>query len=72
MKFLLEQSEQRDLKFVVNFVSKDYDALCQQVGREDVLRLWNDTGLIYENNIPRPALSTWDDYYGNNFANKFY
>ena len=62
IKFLLEQSEQRDFKFVINFINKDYDLLCQQIECEDVLRLWEDTGLIDENDMPRPALSTWDKY----------
>lgn len=60
--FLLRQATQRDFVFVINFISKDYDVLCQQISCADRDRLWEDTGLIDENNNPRPALTRWREY----------
>jgi hypothetical protein len=62
IRFLLQQAQQRDFRFVINFINKDYDVLCQQLNCADILRLWEDTGLVDENDRPRMALSVWDDY----------
>ena len=62
IRFLLQQAQQRDFRFVINFINKDYDVLCQQLNCADILRLWEDTGLVDENDRARMALSVWDDY----------
>ena len=60
IEFVLNQAQARDLRFVINFVNKDYDLLCQQINCVDADRLWEDTGLIDENDRERPALASWD------------
>lgn len=62
VEFLLQQAEQRNFRFVINFINQDYDILCQQVGCSDADKLWINTGLFDENHNPRPALGAWDDY----------
>jgi hypothetical protein len=60
--YLLNQADKRDFRFVINFISKDYDTLCLQINCNDEDRLWEDTGLIDENGNPRTALTTWKNY----------
>lgn len=51
-------------KFVVWFCSKDYDAgntTLRNLGLfTDLFLLWEDTGLIDENNVQRPAWKSWE------------
>lgn len=59
---LLREADRRRYRFVVNFVGRDYDALCAQVQCSDVDRLWEASGLVDENGIDKPAMTTWRRY----------
>lgn len=53
-------AEEKDIRFIINFVPRDYDALCITAGGCDNLTiLWRDTGLFDENSQARPALRLW-------------
>ena len=62
VEFLMQQSEQRDFRFIINFINQDYTILCQQLNCDDSVRLWENTGLFDENHNPRQALTIWDGY----------
>jgi hypothetical protein len=53
-------------KFIVWFCSKDYDAgnnTLRNLGLfTDLFLMWEDTGLIDENNTARPALTSWETW----------
>jgi hypothetical protein len=60
MDDLLKQADFRKFKFVINFILKDYDQLCTEMGGcSDVARLWRDTGFYSETGSSRLALQTW-------------
>jgi hypothetical protein len=57
---LLAAADQSDMKFIINFVLRDYDALWQDMGSPDDLNLfWRDTGFYDENGHARPVLTVW-------------
>jgi len=60
IEFVLSQAQSRDFRFIINFVNKDYDELCLQINCVAADRIWEDTGLIDENDRERPALQSWD------------
>jgi hypothetical protein len=58
--FLLNEADEHQFHFVINFVLRDYDELWQQLGgREDLTIAWRDTGLYDEAGEARPALNVW-------------
>lgn len=59
---VLAEAERRNYRFVVNFVNRDYDALCDQLGCSDFLRIWEASGLVDEDGSAKPALTTWREY----------
>jgi hypothetical protein len=60
---LLNEAQEHQMRFVINFVLRDYDALWQQLGgREDLTIAWRDTGLIGEDGAERPALAIWREW----------
>lgn len=62
--FLLREAVQKQAEFVTWFVPIDYDRLWDKVGdpQKQWARTWQDTGLVDENLLPRPALKVWDSY----------
>ncbi len=56
---LLDAADHHDLRFVINFVLRDYDRLYEQIGGGDLQAVWRDTGLYAGDGQPRPALSLW-------------
>lgn len=56
---LLQEANDRDFEFVINFVVRDYDALYEWMDGGDLELLWRDTGLYDEDGNPRLALDTW-------------
>jgi len=57
---MLDKADEYDLKFVVNFVLRDYDALWQAIGSpDDLLKVWKDTGLYDEDGNVRIAFQNW-------------
>lgn len=59
---LLAEAERRNYRFVVNFVNRDYDPLCVQLMCEDLVRVWEASGLVDEAGDAKPALTTWRNY----------
>lgn len=59
---LLGEAERRDYRFIVNFVGRDYDALCDQIECSEVDRIWEATGLVDEDGADKPAMSVWRSY----------
>ncbi|MBT8379184.1 MAG: hypothetical protein KJN64_08130 [Ignavibacteria bacterium] len=60
---LLNEAEQHDLKFVINFVLRDYDALWVAIGSpDDINKLWRDTGLYDQDGNERIAHQTWIEW----------
>ena len=55
----LEAADTHEMPFVVNFISRDYDALWTKIGGGDPLAVWRDTGLRDETGEARPALEYW-------------
>lgn len=62
---LLDAAQKDDYLFVVQFLTRDYDALWKSIKSfaPEAFKVWRDTGMEDENGIPRPALQVWDHYY---------
>ena len=61
---LLAVANELEMVFVIWFTMVDYDVLWQnELGQDDLAKLWKDTGLYDENINARPALDTWNSYY---------
>ncbi len=56
---VLNAAEQHRMRFVVNFIGRDYDALWRAIGSTDEAAPWRDTGLLDEQGRARPALDRW-------------
>ena len=57
---MLNEAEDNKLKFVVNFVLRDYDALWEDIGSpDDLFKVWKDTGLYDEDGNTRIAFQNW-------------
>jgi hypothetical protein len=60
-------TQERSGRFIVWFCSKDYDSGNQTLRSlglyEDLFGLWEDTGLIDENNNPRLSMNTWEMWF---------
>lgn len=57
---LLKNAQTYKLRFVVNFLVRDYDALWVQLGSpEDILKAWRDTGFYDQDGNERPVLNVW-------------
>jgi len=59
---LLSEAERRQYRFVVNFVGRDYDALCAQIQCSEVDRIWEASGLVDEDGEDKPAMAVWRSY----------
>jgi hypothetical protein len=61
---VLTHCSHHDVKFIVNFVVRDYDQLWAKIGaNEDLTIAWRDTGLYDENGNTRRGLSVWRDFF---------
>ena len=58
---LLAAADRHDVRFIVNFVLRDYDRLYEQIGGGDLAAVWRDTGLYDGSGKPRPALAVWQN-----------
>lgn len=57
---LFHAADYHDVRFIINFVIRDYDALWKQIGSPDgIAKIWRDTGFYDQNGSPRPVLNTW-------------
>ncbi|MFN8529137.1 MAG: hypothetical protein U0670_11030 [Anaerolineae bacterium] len=69
IRYLLDEAQQHQFVFVVNFVLRDYDDLWQAIGgQEDLTIAWRDTGLYAEDGRERPSLAIWRDVLALPFA----
>jgi exo-beta-1,3-glucanase (GH17 family) len=63
IQLLLNEAQQHEFRFIINFVLRDYDALWRQIGaNEDLTIAWRDTGLYDEDGGERPALAVWREW----------
>jgi hypothetical protein len=61
---LLTHCDHHDVKFVINFVVRDYDQLWTKIGaHEDLTIAWRDTGLYDENGSSRKGLLVWRKFF---------
>lgn len=63
--FLLHQSSKLNARFVVWFVSRDFDALWEKLaplGIDEIFKLFRDMGLFDEAGTAREALRIWDQW----------
>lgn len=58
---LLQEAQEREFVFVINFLLHDIDPLLEVLPEElsEIALPWRDSGLYDENGQPRPALRTW-------------
>jgi hypothetical protein len=57
---LLDEAVSRKFTFVINFVLRDYDDLCVNLGGcTDNQIIWRDTGFFDETGAARPVLDSW-------------
>lgn len=56
---LLTAANSRNFRFIIQFASRDYDTLCDQLECTDFSRIWQDTGLWDEDDVERSALAIW-------------
>lgn len=59
---VLREADRRDYRFVINFVNRDYDALCEVAMCTDAQRVWQRTGFYDAGGDARSVLSIWEDY----------
>jgi hypothetical protein len=66
LELICKITQERKGKFLIWFCSKDYDAgnnTLRSLGLyQDLFALWEDTGLMDENNNKRPAYAVWDKW----------
>ncbi|MDP8244934.1 MAG: glycosyl hydrolase 53 family protein [Candidatus Hinthialibacter antarcticus] len=62
---LLDAAQNDDYLFVVQFLTRDYDALWNSIQSfaPEAFKVWRDTGMEDERGVPRPALQVWDHYH---------
>lgn len=67
---LFTSAENHDVRFIVNFVVRDYDSLWVDLGApDDVAKLWRDTGLWDEDGNERPAVPLWRSWFDRTVSN---
>ncbi|WP_230741912.1 hypothetical protein [Methanooceanicella nereidis] len=65
VNFMLTGASDLDAKFVVWFVSGDYDRLwdkMEKMGVDELFKLWKDNGLMDGDRKPRKSLDAWDKW----------
>ena len=59
---LLEASSSRNVVFIANFITRDYDDMADRIQLEGIDLLWRDTGFYDESGVERPVLQVWRSY----------
>jgi hypothetical protein len=62
LRKLFEEADKRKFKFVVNFVIRDYTALCQAVSCPAFAYLWETTGVFDASGSSRESLKVYREY----------
>ncbi len=64
-KTLLGFSQEQNVRFVISFIHRDYDALWEKIKEStpEAFMAWRDCGLIDEDGRPRPAYQVWKKYF---------
>jgi hypothetical protein len=62
---LLAFARTHDVRFVISFLHRDYDALWEKIKgtTPEAFMAWRDCGLIAEDGRPRPAYQVWNRYF---------
>jgi hypothetical protein len=70
LRFLLEESNRRNARFVIWFVPIDYDRVWNKIKifailnkGVEVFKLWVHCGLMDDQLRPRPSLATWTEWF---------
>jgi len=57
---LFSAADKFNVKFIINFVLRDYDKVWEAIGKpDDLSKVWRDTGLYDQDGNVRPAYETW-------------
>lgn len=63
LETLFAEAENLSASFVIWFTVADYDTLWNEdLGQNDLAKVWKDTGLLNSSLQTRPAMGTWQDY----------
>lgn len=62
---LLTFARDHEVRFVISFLHRDYDALWEKIkgSTPEAFMAWRDCELIDENGRPRPAYGVWKRYF---------
>jgi len=62
---LLSFARSHEVRFVISFVHRDYDALWEKIkgNTPEAFMVWRDCGLLDEDGKPRPAYAVWKRYF---------
>lgn len=64
MNELLRTAQAMDMDAVIWWTITDFDTLwTDTLAQDPTAKIWKDIGLYDENQIPRRALDTWDEWY---------
>ena len=59
-ELLFSAADKFPVKFIINFVIRDYDALWEAIGSpDDINKIWRDTGFYDEKGNPRKVRDLW-------------
>ena len=62
---LLDRSQTMNMEFVIWWTVTDFDTLWEnELAQDPVAKIWKDIGLYDQNQSPRIALQTWDEWLG--------
>jgi len=67
---LLAFSSDHDVRFVISFLHRDYDALWEKIKgtTPEAFMVWRDCGLLDRDGKARPAYTVWKRYFGLSLA----
>ncbi len=64
-KALLKFAQENNVRFVISFIHRDYDAMWEKIkgSTPEAFMAWRDCGLIDEDGRQRPAYRIWKQYF---------
>ncbi len=66
LETLLVNAHQHNYKYIIWWCHRDYDQLWEtfpEIYKEDIGKIWRDTGLLDENGLERPSYKVWSDVF---------